>query len=344
MKTIKTAVFGASGYAGGELLRILAGHPFAEVVWAAAERNAGRKVSDIFPGLRGTVDLKLRPSDPGLMPAAVDVVFTALPHGSSSRIMKRLLRKGVRVIDLGADFRIGRANYKKWYGGHPCPELIKEARYGIPELYAEDIKKARIVANPGCYPTGAILALAPFTGLASENRVVIDSKSGVSGAGRNPDPGLVFGEVNEAVKPYKPGSHRHIPEIEENLTVLSGFRTTADFTPHLVPMNRGILTTAYVRLKKKATSAALTKIAGDFYKDARFVRIRKSGECPSTADVRGSNYCDIAVASSPDGKTATVMSAIDNLMKGASGQAVQNMNLMAGLEEDEGLRGTAVFP
>ncbi len=344
MKTIKTAIFGASGYTGGELLRLLAGHGFAEISWITAEKNAGRKVSDIFPGLRGIVDLKLRPSDPKLMPDGIDIAFTALPHGHSSRIMKRLLKRGVRVVDLGADFRITPASYKKWYGSHPCPELIKDARYGLPELGAEKIKNARIVANPGCYPTGAILALAPFMKLMSEKRVVIDSKSGVSGAGRNPDRDLVFGEVNEAVKPYKPNSHRHIPEIEQKLAEVSGSTVTADFTPHLVPANRGILTTAYIRLRKSADPAELTQVARNFHKNSRFVRVCPQGRYPSTADVCGSNYCDMAVAVSGDGKTATVMSAIDNLMKGASGQAVQNMNLMAGFDEDQGLKGAPVFP
>ncbi len=344
MKPIKTAVFGASGYAGGELLRLLAGHGFAEIVWVTAEKNAGRKVSELFPGLKGVCDLKLQKSDPKLMPDGVDIAFAALPHGGSSRIMKRLLKKGVRVIDLGADFRIRPAAYGKWYGSHPCPELIQTARYGIPELYAEDIKSAQIVANPGCYPTGAITAVAPFVKLMSEKRIVIDSKSGVSGAGRNPQPELVFGEANESVKPYNPNSHRHMPEIEEKLAEISGAKITADFTPHLVPMNRGILTTAYIRLKKSADSAQLTGIAEKFHKNSRFVRVCPKGKYPSTADVRGSNYCDIGVAVSSDGKTATVMSAIDNLMKGASGQAVQNMNLMTGCDEDEGLKGAAVFP
>lgn len=344
MKTVKTAVFGASGYTGGELLRILAGHRFAEIAWITAEKNAGRKVSDIFPGLKGAVDLKLRPSDPELMPDGIDIAFTALPHGHSSGIMKTLIRKGVRIVDLGADFRIKPASYGKWYGVHPCPELIKDAQYGISELYARRIRNAQIVANPGCYPTGAILALAPFVKLMSGKRVAIDSKSGVSGAGRAPLPELAFCEANEAVKPYNPNSHRHMPEIEENLSGIAGGAVTVDFTPHLVPMNRGILTTAYIRLGKKTDAGRLTEVARRFYKDSRFIRICPPGVYPSTADVRGSNCCDIAVATSEDGKTATVMSAIDNLMKGASGQAVQNMNLMTGFEEDEGLGGTPVFP
>ncbi len=344
MKTIKAAVFGASGYTGGELLRLLAGHGFAETVWATAEKNSGRKVSDIFPGLKGIADLRLKPTDPELLPDGIDIVFTALPHGNSSVIMKSLLKKGGRVVDLGADFRLRSANYKKWYGAHPCPELIKTACYGTAELSAAKIKKARLVANPGCYPTGAILALAPFIKLSARNRVTIDSKSGVSGAGRTPQTELMFGEVNESVRPYKPNAHRHIPEIEENLSKINGERITADFTPHLIPMDRGILTTAYMRLKTKTTSAALISAAEDFYKNSRFVRVCPEGKYPSTADVRGSNYCDMGVAVSRDGKTATVMSAIDNLMKGAVGQAVQNMNLMFGFEEDEGLKGAPVFP
>ncbi len=341
---IRTAVFGASGYAGGELLRLLSGHRFARMVWAAAEKNAGKKVSDVFGGLKGIVDAKLRPSDPKLMPDEIDLVFTALPHGNSARIMKRLLKKGARVIDLGADFRISPAAYKKWYGPHSCPELIKTAPYGMAELCAEKIKTAKIVANPGCYPTGAILALAPFAEMMSEKRAVIDSKSGASGAGRTPQRGTVFGEVNEAVKPYNPNAHRHIPEIEEALLSICGLKFGVDFTPHLIPMDRGILTTAYIRLAKKTDTEMLTGVAKGFYKNNRFVRVCLPGKYPSTADVRGSNYCDIAVAVSRDGMRATVMSAIDNLVKGAAGQAVQNMNLMFGFDEDEGLKGAPVFP
>ncbi|QMU55715.1 MAG: N-acetyl-gamma-glutamyl-phosphate reductase [Candidatus Mycalebacterium zealandia] len=344
MKTVKTAVFGASGYTGGELLRLLAGHASAKTVWATADKNAGKRVSEIFPSLAGAADLKLRPSDPKLLPDGIDVIFTALPHGNSSRIMKRLLKTGAKVVDLGADFRISPTNYKKWYGSHPCPELIKTACYGMAELNGEKIARACLVANPGCYPTGATLALAPFVKMMAEDRVTIDSKSGVSGAGRTSQPELMFGEVNESVTPYKVNFHRHMPEIEETLASLRGKKTVVDFTPHLIPMDRGILTTAYIRLKNKTTANALAAAAEKFYKNSRFVRICLAGKYPSTAAVRASNYCDIGVAVSRDGKTATVISAIDNLTKGAAGQAIQNMNLMFGLDENEGLKGVPVFP
>ncbi len=345
MATIKAAVFGASGYTGGELLRLLAGHGFAETVWACADKNAGKKVSEVFPHLAGIADMKLRPSDPKLLPADVDVVFTALPHGASSRIMKRLLAKGARVIDLGADFRLPYAKYKKWYGAHPCPELIKTAVYGMTELETAKLPSAKLVANPGCYPTGAVTALAPFVnaGVIADGRVTVDSKSGVSGAGRNPQAETVFGEVNEAMTAYKPNAHRHLPEIENALS-FGGVKIKADFTPHLIPVDRGILTTAYFRLSRKANASALLKIAKDYYSASRFVRICPPGVCPGTANVRGSNYCDIGAAVSEDGKTATVMSAIDNLVKGAAGQAVHNMNFMFGFEEDEGLKSPPLFP
>ena len=338
-KVAKVAVFGASGYTGGELLRILSGHRFAKVVWAGAASNAGKRASDVFPHLRGIADIKLSGQNLSLLPGDADVIFCALPHGRSSRIMRRLLKKGARVIDLGADFRLTSANYGRWYGKHPAQELIREAVYGLPEVYGKRISKARLVANPGCYATGALLALLPFAEMVKGGRVAVDSKSGASGAGRAPAQETVFGEVNEAAKPYSPNSHRHIPEIEENLS-----KITADFTPHLLPMDRGILTTAYLPLKRNMDAQKLLATAREFYADAAFVRVLPAGACPSTAGVRGSNYCDIGVAVSRDGAAATVMTAIDNLVKGASGQAVQNMNLMLGLDETEGLTAPPLFP
>ena len=338
-KVAKVAVFGASGYTGGELLRILSGHRFAKVVWAGAASNAGKRASDVFPHLRGIADIKLSGQNLSLLPGDADVIFCALPHGRSSRIMRRLLKKGARVIDLGADFRLTSANYGRWYGKHPAQALIRGAVYGLPEVYGKRISKARLVANPGCYATGALLALLPFAEMVKGGRVAVDSKSGASGAGRAPAQETVFGEVNEAAKPYSPNSHRHIPEIEENLS-----KITADFTPHLLPMDRGILTTAYLPLKRKTDAQKLLATAREFYADAAFVRVLPAGACPSTAGVRGSNYCDIGVAVSRDGAAATVMTAIDNLVKGASGQAVQNMNLMLGLDETEGLTAPPLFP
>lgn len=369
IKIAKVAVFGASGYTGGELLRILSGHRFAKVVWAGAASNAGKKASDVFPHLRGIADIKLSGQEPSLLPSGVDTasgvdtVFCALPHGRSSGIMPELLKKGARVIDLGADFRLTPRNYERWYGKQPpsgghapvdtrndpergrrygehnAPELTKEAVYGLPEFYGEEISKARLVANPGCYATGALLALAPFAGTVKGGRVTVDSKSGASGAGRAPAQETVFGEVHEAARPYNPNAHRHIPEIEENLQ-----KITVDFTPHLLPMDRGILTTAYLPLKRKTDAEKLLAAAREFYADAPFVRVLPEGACPSTAGVRGSNYCDIGVAVSRDGAVATVMTAIDNLVKGASGQAVQNMNLMMGFDETEGLSAAPLFP
>ncbi len=342
----QVAVLGASGYTGSELLRILLAHPNVEIAHLTAEKHAGRMISDVFPHLKGFLDIELKPLRPKSIPKNIDVIFAALPHGTSAAVIKELYNRDVKIIDLGADFRISNKNYKKWYGQHPCPELIKKAVYGIVELNREKIEKAKLVANPGCYPTSSILGLAPVVKnkLADEGSIIIDSKSGVSGAGRSPSLDYHFSEVNEGIKAYKVGEHRHMPEIEEALSNYSGLNVAVSFTPHLIPMDRGILSTIYVNLKKKLTTKKLIGIYKEHYKNERFVRISEEKYYPSTNQVRGSNYCDIGIKVNSSGTRAVIVSVIDNLVKGASGQAVQNMNLMLGYDEFTGIDTAPVFP
>lgn len=345
MEKKKVAVLGASGYTGSDLLRFLLVHPNVEVTHLTAEKHAGKMISDVFPHLKGFLDLELKPLKPKSIPKDIDIVFAALPHGTSAKVIKELYERDIKIIDLGADFRLSNKNYKKWYGEHPCPELIKKAVYGITELNRHKVKKAKLVANPGCYPTSSILGLAPLliNKIADHASIIIDSKSGVSGAGRSPSLDYHYSEVNEGMKAYKVGEHRHMPEIEEALSNYSGLKVKVSFTPHLIPMDRGILSTIYVNLNKSLTTKKLIDIYSEHYKDERFVRISPENVYPSTNQVRGSNYCDIGVKVNSN-NTAVIVSVIDNLVKGASGQAVQNMNVMMGYEETTGLEMSPVFP
>ncbi|MEE9251752.1 MAG: N-acetyl-gamma-glutamyl-phosphate reductase [Thermodesulfobacteriota bacterium] len=347
MRHTKAAVLGASGYTGSELIRLLLMHSNVEVTHVTADKHAGRKIQDVLPHFQGLIDLELKPLELGSIPEDVDIVFAALPHGKSSEIVKTLVKeRGKKVVDLGADFRLTHPLYVEWYGEHPCPELIAEAAYGLSELFEEEIKRSSIVANPGCYPESSILALAPLLieHLIEEDNIIIDAKSGVSGAGRSPALANNFCEVNEAVIAYKIGEHRHKPEIEEALSKLSGLNVKVTFTPHLIPMDRGILSTIYVRLKKDLVTGELLEIYRVFYKNKQFVRICPENTFPSTSNVRGSNFADIGLRVNPHNGTAIIVSVIDNLVKGASGQAVQNMNLMLGFPENEGLQTAPVFP
>jgi len=350
MKKIKAAVLGASGYAGSELLRLLLRHPYVEVVHATADKNAGQQLGDVLPHLRGLMGIEIAKLDPSTLPEEVGIVFAALPHGASAEVVKALVKeRGMRVIDLGADFRLSKELYDQWYGTHPCPELIDEAVYGLSELFSEEIEGAAIVANPGCYPESSILALAPLlrngdNGLIGEDSIIIDSKSGVSGAGRSPALAYHFCEVNEGIRAYKIGEHRHEPEIEHVLSKHSGLDVKVSFTPHLIPMDRGILSTIYVRLKKACTTADMLELYAGFYSGKHFIRICPEGVYPSTANVRGSNFADIGIKVHDGGKTAVIVSAIDNLVKGASGQAIQNMNIMLGFPERTGIDMAPVFP
>ncbi len=345
---LKVAIVGASGYTGVELLRILHCHPEAAVTCVTSEQSAGKRISDVFPTLRGRCDLLLENLEPVRVAEKADFIFTALPHKAAMEVVPTFLRLGKRVVDLSADYRLRDAGeYERWYEPHMSPELLKNAVYGLPELKRAKIAEASLVANPGCYPTSVILGLAPLLKkrLIDPVTVIADSKSGVSGAGRSAKVDNLFCEVNDGFKAYGVGGvHRHIPEIEQELSVLVGKNMTISFTPHLVPMDRGILSTIYASPVQPVATAELVALYANFYKGEPFVRVLPSGSFPSTAFVKGANFCDIGLA--VDGRTGRVIVvvAIDNLVKGASGQAVQNMNIMNGFPENTGLEGLPLFP
>jgi len=344
---VKVGIYGASGYTGQELLRILRNHTGIDLVAATSRRYADTLVSDLFPSLSGLWGFRLEDLSPDELAARVDVIFLALPHGIAMAAVPHFFRLNRKIIDLSADFRLhDRAVYEAWYGRHSAPELLGEAVYGIPELYRDAVSQARLVANPGCYPTCAILGLAPAlkAGLLEESSIIIDAKSGVSGAGREPQVASLFCEVHGGCGAYKVARHRHTPEIEQGLSDSAGKTVTVSFTPHLLPVSRGILSTMYGNLKKSVTASELHDLYRESYGNERFVRISPEGAFPNISFVRGSNYIDIGVTVDPRTGRAIIISAIDNLIKGASGQAVQNMNLMCGLPEDTGLDVVPIYP
>lgn len=344
----KIAIVGASGYTGLELLRILYGHPNVQVTSLTSEQSAGKKISDIFPTLKGRCDLVLENLEPVRVAEKADIIFTALPHKAAMEVVPTFLKLGKKVVDLSADYRLSDADvYGSWYEPHLNPELLSDAVYGLPEMRRETIASCRLVANPGCYPTSIILGLAPLlkNGLIDPASIIADSASGVTGAGRSAKVESLFCEVNEGYKAYGVGGvHRHTPEIEQELSLLAGKPLKITFTPHLVPMDRGILSTVYSTPNGTVTQDELHNLYNDFYKDEFFVRVCAKGTLPSTAFVRGSNFCDIAPVLDQRTGRIIVVSAIDNLMKGASGQAVQNMNIICGFPEPLGLEGIALFP
>ncbi len=338
---IDAIIIGASGYTGFELLRLLALHPDVNVSSVTSRQYAGVSVTKVYPALAGYYDT-LNFTDPKEIEGAkADVIFSALPHGVSQASVLPFIKAGIKVIDLSADFRLHDVEvYEKWYVEHKAPEYLKQAVYGLPELHREAIKGAQLVANPGCFPTGAILALAPVFGGGLYNSVmpvVIDSKSGTTGAGRKAAIETSFVEVNEGFKAYKIGAHRHAPEMAQELTALAGDEVPVTFTPHLLPVSRGILTTAYVWLKKPLNGALLHALYKEFYGAEPFVRVMEPGLLPDISQVRGSNYCDIGIYVHEKEQKAVIVSVIDNLVKGASGAAVQNMNLLFGFDESTGL-------
>jgi len=345
---LKIAIIGSSGYTGGELLRILLNHPDASVTAVTSEKSAGQLITSVFPHLAGLTALVCEPLDPEAVAKKADFVFLALPHGKAQEAAFRFHKLGKKVVDLSSDYRLADPIlYEKWYEHcHQYPGLLKIAVYGLPELHREKIKKASLVANPGCYPTGAILGLAPLLkkSIVDPQSIIIDSKSGVSGAGRSPALAHHFPEVNEGFTAYSVVTHRHTPEIEQELSTLAATQITLSFTPHLVPMNRGILTTIYAKLSAQADTGLLHSLFRDFYRNEPFIRVLPTGHFPNVRNVRGSNFCDIGIISDPRTGRAVVVTAIDNLVKGASGQAVQNMNLMMGFEETSGLRFAGLFP
>jgi N-acetyl-gamma-glutamyl-phosphate reductase len=345
---LKIAIVGASGYTGLELIRILHCHPEVAVTCLTSEQSAGKRISDIFPTLRGRCDVVLENLEPLRVAEKTDIIFTALPHKAAMEVVPTFLKLGKKVIDLSADYRLtDPAVYGEWYEPHVDPANLKKAVYGLPEVRRAKIKGAKLVANPGCYPTSIILGLAPLlkNRLIDLSSIIADSASGVTGAGRAAKVDSLYCEVNEGYKAYGVGGvHRHTPEIEQELSLLAGGHLKITFTPHLVPMDRGILSTIYATPRKALDSATIATLYQNFYAGEPFVRILTNGTLPSTAFVRGSNFCDVAPLVDRRTGRIIIVSAIDNLMKGASGQAVQNMNLICGFPETMGLAGLALFP
>jgi N-acetyl-gamma-glutamyl-phosphate reductase len=345
-KKIRVSIIGASGYTGVELIRILINHPHVEIVNLIAESSAGQPISDIYPHLTPYKLPNLEKLDT-VKWENIDVAFCCLPHATAQAIIKDL-PKHLKIIDLSADFRLYNIEtYKEYYGHeHLAPDLQKEAVYGLTEIFRDKVKNARIIACPGCYPTSALLPLIPLlkAGVIEVHDIIIDAKSGVTGAGRAVKLGNLYTEVNEGIKPYGISTHRHVPEIEQELSAASGADIQVQFTPQLVPMSRGILSTIYVKLKNGKTTQDIQKIWQDAYQNEPFVHVLAEGRLPSTRDVAGTNNCIIAVAPGRAANVAVIASVIDNLTKGSSGQATQNMNIMFGLDEKSGMEYTPVFP
>jgi len=345
---MRVAVVGASGYTGLELVRILLRHPHFELAAVTSEQRAGLPVGDAFPALRGRLDLVFEANDPERLVGRVDLVFAALPHAASAPSVCALRKAGIPVADLSADFRLrDPATYAAWYGEHPAPELLGGAVYGLPELYREDLRKARLVAVPGCYPTSVLLPLVPFlrAGLVETSGLVVDSKSGVSGAGRSADPKFLYAERDANCEAYKVGhSHRHVPEMEQEASAAAGRDVQITFVPHLLPTTRGIATSIYARPRAPLSADDAREVLASAYASELFVRVLPAGETPSIASVRGSNFCDVAVFADERNGTLVLLSALDNLVKGASGQAVQCANLMSGFPEETALLEAPLVP
>ncbi len=345
---IRVAICGGSGYAGAELLRILAAHPQVKITVATSEKSAGKRVTDLFPHLHRYENLIYEPLDREKIISKADLFFMALPHAASQVAVDFFVSQGKKVIDLSADYRLREPRtYEEWYKvPHMFPGTLKKAVYGLPELHRKKIAKASLVANPGCYPTGAIIGLTPAikNGLIKLNSIVIDSKSGASGAGRQSEVSFSYCEVNEGFKAYSVASHRHTPEIEQELSAVAGKGVRVNFTPHLVPMDRGILTTVYAQLAKSLEGKGIHEIYQAAYGKEPFTRVLEIGKFPNVKNVRGINLCELGVTVNKRTGTLIVVAAIDNLVKGASGQAVHNMNIMMGFDEKEALNAIALFP
>jgi N-acetyl-gamma-glutamyl-phosphate reductase len=346
---MRVAVFGACGYAGLELLRILLRHPDFEIAAVTSEQRAGQPVGEAFPALRGRLGLRFEASDPDRVASSgVELAFTALPHAASAPTVAVLRKAGVAVADISADFRLRELGlYEEWYGPHGAPELVGRAVYGLPELQREALRGAELVACPGCYPTSALLPLAPFLsrGLVETRGIVVDSKSGVSGAGRKLDAPYLFAELAENARAYKVGrEHRHGPEIEQEASRLAGEEVCVSFVPHLIPAVRGIVTSVFCRPRASLSAEQARGVLEEAYGGERFVRVLPTGETPCLSSVRGSNFCDVAAFADERNGTLILLSALDNLVKGASGQAVQCANLMRGLAEETGLLEAPLLP
>ena len=345
---IKVGIIGATGYAGGELVRILMGHKHAEIKWYGSRSYIDKKYCEVYQNMFQIVDAVCMDDNMKALADEVDVIFTATPQGLCASLLDEEILSKVKVIDLSADFRIkDMETYEKWYGiEHKSPQFIEEAVYGLCEINREDVKHARPEANPGCYPTCSTLSVYPLAkeGLIDMSTVIIDAKSGTSGAGRGAKVNNLYCEVNENIKAYGVAVHRHTPEIEEQLGYAAGENVLLNFTPHLVPMNRGILVTAYAALKKTVTYEEVKAIYDKYYQKEKFVRVLEKDVCPQTKWVEGSNYVDVNFKIDERTNRIIMMGAMDNLVKGAAGQAVQNMNLMFGLPETTGLELVPMFP
>ena len=343
---IKAAVLGATGYAGIELVRLLTTHPEVQIQVLGSKSFAGQKISDVYQNLRHILELECTELDLDAV-AKCDVAFTALPHGASKSVIPSLLDRGLKVIDLSGDYRYDDpAVYEAWYGEpHSSPELLAESVYGLCELHREQIKTARLIGNPGCYTTCSILGAAPLLThkLADTKNIIVDAKSGVTGAGRGLGLAYHFCECTENTKAYKIATHRHTSEIEQELSHIAGEPLMLSFTPHLIPQKRGILATIYMNLAKPCTTEEVAALYKDYYKDEFFIRVKDAGELPETKHVAGSNFVDIGVCVDRRLNRAVIVSAIDNIVKGAAGQAIQNMNLLFGLDEKTGLAAAGFY-
>lgn len=345
---MKVGIIGSTGYAGAEIVRILMNHPEAEIIWYGSRSYVDKKFSEVFGNMFQIVEDVCKGENISELSEKADVIFTATPQGLCASLVNEEILEKTKIIDLSADFRIKDvATYEKWYQiNHPTPQFIPEAVYGLCEVNRDKIKSARLIANPGCYPTCSFLSIYPLAkeGLIDMSSIIIDAKSGTSGAGRGAKVANLYCEVNESIKAYGVATHRHTPEIEEQLSYASGEDVVINFTPHLVPMNRGILVTAYANLKKDITEDEMFDIYHSYYDKEYFVRVLDKGICPETRWVEGSNFVDVGIKKDSRTNRVIMMGAMDNLVKGAAGQAVQNMNIMFGLDEACGLKYAPFFP
>lgn len=343
---LRVGVLGASGFTGGELVRLLLGHGGTELAFLGGAASAGRTLGEVHPHLAGSVagDLSIAAVEEA---GDLDVAFLALPHGESSAVAPPLLERGTRVIDLGGDFRLPASAYPEWYGfAHPAQAWLEKAVYGLPELFRDQIRSAHLVANPGCFPTPVVLGLAPLlaAGLVEPSPILVDGKTGLSGAGRSTADAASHASTEESVRPYRFPAHQHTPEMERAIALATGSAVSVSFVPHLVPAVRGVLTTAYARAAAGVTTVALVDALGAAYAGEPFVRVLPPGAMADTKRVRGSNVVELQAAVDPRTGTAVVIGALDNLVKGAAGQAIQNLNLMAGFEEAASLPAVGVYP
>lgn len=345
---MKVGIIGANGYSGAELIRLLLQHPEVELSFMASHSTSGQLITEQYPHLQGIAETRLEEINAEEMMGKADLFFFATPSGVSKNLIHRFIENQIPCIDLSGDHRLkDSALYDKWYKYSPAPEsVLQKATYGLPELFRQEIKTSTLIANPGCYPTATLLGLAPVlkNKLIHKDSIIIDGKSGVTGAGRKASMGTHYCEVNENVKAYKLASHQHIPEMEQVIQAYSCAPATITFIPHLVPMSRGIMCTIYADLVVPLSTEEALKFYQDFYHDEHFVRIRQENQWPATKEVFGSNYCDVGVTVDARTNRIMIVSVIDNVMKGASGQAVQNMNIMNGWNENAGLTITPVYP